>query len=82
MITINKLIELQMSLVVKNMPANAVDLRNAGSILGLGRSPGGGHGNLLHGQRSLENPHGQRSLGYSSWGLKELDTTQQLSTAQ
>ena len=55
MITINKLIELQMSLVVKNMPANAVDLRNAGSILGLGRSPGGGHGNLLQ-YSCLENP--------------------------
>ena len=55
MITINKLIELQMSLVVKNMPANAVDLRNAGSILGLGRSPGGGHGNLLQ-YSCMENP--------------------------
>ena len=31
----------------------------------------------------LENPHGQRSLvGYSPWGLKELDMTKQLSTAQ
>ena len=30
---------------------------------------------------SLENPHGQRSMvGYSPWGLKELDTTEQLST--
>ena len=44
-----------MSLVVKNMPANAVDLSNAGSILGLGRSPGGGHGNLLQ-YSFLENP--------------------------
>ena len=31
----------------------------------------------------LENPHGQRSLaGYSPWGHKELDMTEQLSTAQ
>ena len=31
----------------------------------------------------LENPYGQRSLvGYSPWGHKELDTTEQLSTAQ
>ena len=31
----------------------------------------------------LENPHGQRSLaGYSPWGRKESDTTEQLSTAQ
>ena len=33
--------------MVKNLPANAGDLRDAGSILGLGRSPGGGHGNPL-----------------------------------
>ena len=31
----------------------------------------------------LENPHGQRSLaGYSSWGRKESDMTEWLSTAQ
>ena len=50
--------------VVKNPPANARDIRGAGSIPGLGRSPGGGHGNpLLY--YCLENPHGQRSLvGY------------------
>ena len=36
-----------------------------GSIPGLGRSPGGGHGNLLQ-YSCLENLHGQRSLaGYS-----------------
>ena len=32
----------QVALVVKNLPANARDLRDAGSIPGLGRSPGGG----------------------------------------
>ena len=53
-----------------------------GSIPGLGRSPGGGHGNLLW-YSCLENPHGERGLvGYSLWGCKELDTTEQLSTAQ
>ena len=31
-----------MVLVVKNLPANAGDVRDAGSIPGLGRSPGGG----------------------------------------
>ena len=36
-----------MALVVKNPPANAGDTRDAGSISGLGRSPGGGHGNPL-----------------------------------
>ena len=49
---------------------------------GLGRSPGGRHGNPLH-YSCLENSHGQRSLvGYSPWGPKELDVTERLSTAQ
>ena len=51
--------------VVKNPPANAGDIRDTGWIPGLGRSPGGGHGNPLQ-YSCLENPHGQRSLvGYS-----------------
>ena len=37
----------QVSLVVKNPPANAGDIRDVGSIPGLGRSSGGGHGNPL-----------------------------------
>ena len=45
--------------MVKNPPANAGDIRDMDSIPGLGRSPGGGHGNPVflpgksHGQRSL-----------------------------
>ena len=35
-------------LVVKNLPTNAGDIRNLGSILGLERSPGGGNGNALY----------------------------------
>ena len=34
----------QVALVVKNLPAGAGDERDVGLILGLGRSPGGGHG--------------------------------------
>ena len=34
-----------MALLVKNLPANVGDLRDAGSISGLGRSPGVGNGN-------------------------------------
>ena len=34
-------------IVVKNPPANVRDKRDAGSIPGLGRSSGGGNGNLL-----------------------------------
>ena len=45
----------QVVLVVKNPPANAGDLRHVGSIPGLGRSPGGGHGNPLQ-YLCLENP--------------------------
>ena len=53
-----------------------------GSIPGLGKSPGGGHGNPLQ-YSFLENLHGQRSLeACSPWGHKELDTTEQLNTAQ
>ena len=52
-----------------------------GLIPGLGRFPGGGHGNSLQ-YSCLENPHGQRSLvGYSPWGHKESDMTERLSTA-
>ena len=36
-----------MVLVVKNPPASAGDIRDAGSVPGLGRSLGGGHGNPL-----------------------------------
>ena len=36
-----------MALVIKNLPANAEDVRDAGSIPGSGRSPGKGHDNPL-----------------------------------
>ena len=45
----------QVVLVVKNLPANIEDLRDMGSILGWGRSPGGGHSNSLQ-CSCLENP--------------------------
>ena len=44
-----------MALVAKNTPASAGDLRGVSSIPGLGRSPGGGHGNPLQ-YSCLENP--------------------------
>ena len=37
----------QVALVVKNLPTNAGDVRDVGSISGSGRSPRGGHGNPL-----------------------------------
>ena len=65
----------QMALVVKNPPANAGDLRDVGSISGLGRSSGGRNGKPTpvfwpgksHGQRSL--------VGYNLWSHNESDLT-------
>ena len=60
----------------KNSTCNAGDLD---SIPGLGRSPGRENDNSFQ-YFCLETPHGQRSLvGYSPWGCKELDMTEQLS---
>ena len=57
----------------KESTCNVGDL---GSVPGLGRSPGGRHGNPLQ-YSFLKNPHGQRSLvGSSPWGRKESDTTE------
>ena len=44
-----------MVLVVKNLPANAGDVRDVGSVPGLGISLGGGHGHPLP-YSGLENP--------------------------
>ena len=67
--------------MVKNLPAMwETWVGDLGLIPGLGRFPGGGHGNPF--QYSLpEIPHGQRSLaGYSPWGHKEPDISERLST--
>ena len=78
--------------MVKIPPANAGALRDAGLIPGLGRSPGGGHGNPLK-YSCLENPmrkkwqptpgllpgesQGRGSLvGCRLWGRTESDTTE------
>ena len=61
---------------------SAWNVGDLGSIPGVGRSPGGGHGNPLQ-DSCLENPHGQRSLERCSpWGWKEVNTTERLSTAK
>ena len=57
---------------VKEPACNTGDIRDLSSIPGLGRSPGGGHGNPFLPRES----HGQRSLaGYGQWGPKELNIT-------
>ena len=58
---------------------SAFNVGDLSLIPGLGRSPGGGHGNSLQ-YSCLENPHRLKSLaGYSPWGHKELDMTEWLS---
>ena len=53
-----------------------MDVGELGLIPGLGGFLGEEHG-LPHQYSCLENPHGQKSLvGYSAWGLKELDMTE------
>ena len=55
---------------------SSCNVGDPGSISGLGRSPGGRHGNPLQ-SSSLENPHGQKSLAsYSPCSRKESDTTE------
>ena len=57
----------------KEPACSAGDAGDTGSILGSGRSPGGGHGNPVF--LPVES-HGQKSLvGYSPWGRKVLDMT-------
>jgi len=51
----------QVALVVKNLLANAGDIRHAGLISGSGRSPGGGNGNPLQ-MSCLEN-----SMNKGAW---------------
>ena len=59
---------------------SACNVGDLGLIPGLGRSPGGRHGNPLQ-YSCLANSSGQRSLaGYSLRGHKESDMTEQLHT--
>ena len=58
--------------VVRNLPGNARDTGDVGSLPESGRSHGEGSGNPLQ-YFCLENPHGQRSLkGYSPWDHKRV----------
>ena len=59
----------QVVLVVKNIPANAGDLRDVGLIPGLGRFPGGGHGSPRQ-YSCLEDPWTEEPGGLWSIGLQ------------
>ena len=54
--------------MVKNLPANAEDAGDSGSILGLGRSPGGRNGNPLQ-YSCLENPTDRGAWGATVHGI-------------
>ena len=65
-----------MALVVKSPPANAGDLKDTGSVPGLGRSPAGRYGNPLQ-YSCLENRMNRGAWWATSpWGPKELDTNE------
>jgi len=65
------------ALVVKNLSADAEDVRDAGSIPGLGRFPGEGHGNPVQ-YSCLETPIDRRAWWATvrgvakSWRLRDL----------
>ena len=62
---------LQEILVVKDLPANAGEVRDAGLISGWGRSPGGGHDNPLQ-QSCLESPMDRGAQQAASRGLQRV----------
>ena len=67
----------QVALVLKNLPASARDVRNLGSIPGLGRYPGEGNSNL-HRYSYLKNPMDRGACQAAVLGVAKSQT--QLST--
>ena len=65
----------QVVLVVKNLPANAEDVRDMGSSSGSGRSPRGGHGNPLQ-YSHLENPMDRRAWRATVHRVTESEMTE------
>ena len=63
----------QVGVVVKNLPINAGDIKDMGSIPGSGRSPGGGHGNSLQ-YCCLENPMDRRAWWAAVHGVAKSRT--------
>ena len=63
----------QVALVVKNLTANAGDVRDADSIPESGRSPGRGHGNPLQ-YSCLENPMDRGAWWTTVYGVTKSQT--------
>ena len=61
-----------MALEVKNSSVNAGDIRNVGSILGWGGSPGGRHGNPLQ-YSCLENPMDRGASWATVLGAQQVE---------
>ena len=62
--------------MVKNLSANAGDMRDAGSVLGLRRSLGVGNGNLLQ-YSCLGNP-----MDGGAWRLQSMGSVEALTLPQ
>ena len=65
----------QVVLVVKNLPANAADMKDVGLISGWGRSPGGSDGNPLQ-YSCLKNSMDRGAWQATMHGVSELDVTE------
>ena len=63
----------QVTRVLKNPPADAGNIRHAGSIPGSGRSLGGGHGNPLQ-YSYLENPTDREAWQYTVHSVAKSQT--------
>ena len=61
--------------MVKNLPANAGDLRDISSVPELGRSPGEGRGNALQ-YSCLENPMDRGAWVLQSMGSQKTEATE------
>ena len=65
----------QVALVVKNLPVNTGDIRDAIPGSGSGRSPGEGNGNQLR-YSCLENPMDRGAWWATVHGVTQLDMTE------